>query len=149
MNYFDPFEQMRKMQKRMMGFWGAPGQEFDLGKGSEIHNREPLIDIRDEGKKIKIVAEMPGVNKKDIDLELGENSINISAESKTGMEEKDKEKGIYYSERSVQSFSRTIPLPTEIKSESAEAELKNGILEISLDKKKIEKKNNSKRLEVK
>ncbi len=145
-DFFDPFQRMKKMQEKRMNWLG----DFPvLDSPSEARIREPLIDIRDEGNKLKIVAEMPGVDKKDIEIDLGDNSISISAASKTDTEEKDAEKGSYYSERSFQSFSRTIPLPAEIKRDGAEAELKNGILEITLEKKHPEERKGNKRLEVK
>ena len=143
--FMGPFERIRRMQQdKGSGFRDFPGTGI---QGREII--EPLIDIVDEGKKLRIVAEMPCVEKKDIYIELDKNSISISAEIRACAEEEDREKEHYYSERSYQSFSRTVPLPAEVKKEGAEAGLKNGILEITLEKKHPEEGRGSTRLEVK
>ena len=93
----------------------------------------PAIDVVDEGNAIKVVADMPGVDKKDISVKVDRDTIEISAERKEAKE--DKKKDYYYCERSYSSYKRVFRLPEEIDPESADAEYKNGVLYITLKKK--------------
>ena len=95
--------------------------------------REPLIDVVDEGKQVKVMAEIPGVEKKDISIDVTEDSIAISAEQKKEREEKSK--GYYYHERGFQKFFRKIALPSEVIPNKSKAEFRDGILTVVLDKK--------------
>jgi HSP20 family protein len=77
-------------------------------------------------------AEVPGVEKKDIDVSVTGNSVTIKGETKR--EEKE-EKGEYYrSEISRAAFSRTLALPAQVDPERANASFKDGVLEITLPK---------------
>ncbi|MEM2922510.1 MAG: archaeal heat shock protein Hsp20 [Candidatus Bathyarchaeia archaeon] len=84
--------------------------------------REPLIDTIDEDDQIKVVAEVPGVEKDDINLEYAENSLIISV---------DTEKRKYYKE---------VELPEQVDPETAKASYRNGVLEITVKKKKVKPK---------
>lgn len=129
---FDPFRHMKRVRKRMHSFFNFP--ETDFGRAS----REPLIDIRDKNEELEVLAELPGVEKKDIKINVLEDSLVLNAESKA--EEEEKKKGYYYHERSYNSFSRSIPLPEDVIPNKAKAEFKNGILTLTLSKKHPEKK---------
>ena len=95
--------------------------------------RIPAIDVRDTGKDIVISAEMPGIRKEDVEIEVGENSVVIKGESKE--EEEKKEDNFYHKERRYAQFHREIPLPEEVVGSEAKASMKNGVLEITLPKK--------------
>jgi HSP20 family protein len=96
--------------------------------------RQPLVDVVDRGKEIIVSAELPGVDKKDIQLSVEEDSVSIKAERKAEVEEAREEEGYYFRERSYASYSRRVPLPAEVIPEKAAAEFKNGILTVSLPK---------------
>ncbi|MCX7747403.1 MAG: Hsp20/alpha crystallin family protein, partial [Clostridia bacterium] len=81
---------------------------------------------------VVVKAEIPGITKEDLNVYVDENSIRLSGQSKRDNEYKDE--NIYRTERYYGSFSRTIPLPVEIKSEQAKAEYKDGILSITVPK---------------
>ncbi|KON27392.1 hypothetical protein AC481_05055 [miscellaneous Crenarchaeota group archaeon SMTZ-80] len=86
-------------------------------RGLEVKaEREPLVDTFDENGTVKIVAEVPGIEKKDINLELTENSLIISV---------DTEKRKYFKE---------VELPTQIEPDSTKALYVNGVLEVTLEK---------------
>ena len=91
------------------------------------------IDMVDTGKKYKITAEMPGVNKKDIEVNITPNNISICGETKT--ESKEKDEGWVRHERSYSTICRTMMFPEEVNPDKADATLKDGILEISVNKK--------------
>ncbi len=92
----------------------------------------PSIDVKENEKEFIIKAELPGVEEKDIDVTVTNDSVTIKGEKKE--EKEDKDKNYYYMERSYGSFSRVIPLKAEIESNKAEARFKNGILDIKIPK---------------
>ncbi|MBP7796306.1 MAG: Hsp20/alpha crystallin family protein [Elusimicrobiales bacterium] len=102
--------------------------------------KNPKIDLKETEKEIIVNAEIPGVDKKDIKLDLNENSLTISYEKKMEKDEKNKG-GWRIIERSYGSFARTIPLPQPVDENSAKATYKDGVLNIVLKKTK-ETKNN-------
>ena len=102
----------------------------------------PKIDVIDREDEIFVRAELPGVDKKDIDISMTDNSITIKGE--TRKEEKE-EKGDYYRcETSHGTYTRTLSLPAEVNSEKTKAVLKDGILELTLPKREHAKRRNIK-----
>jgi HSP20 family protein len=92
----------------------------------------PSIDVSETGKAIKVTAELPGMEEKDISVTLDEDYLIISGERK---EEKKEEKEEYYHrEMSYGSFQRAIPLSTKVDAAKTEASFKNGVLKVSLPK---------------
>ena len=83
---------------------------------------EPFTDILEEDDKIKVIIDMPGVEKEDIKVEATEKTITVSAE------------------RGERKYYRKIDLPKEVIPETARAQYKNGVLTITLEKKEKEKK---------
>lgn len=97
-----------------------------------FNGRLPKVDVIDREAEIEITAEIPGVDKKDLDISVGSDSLTLKGS--TRREEKE-EKGDYYRrELSVGSFSRTIPLPTQVDASKTKANIKDGLLRIVLPK---------------
>jgi len=92
----------------------------------------PKIDIKDKKDSIEVRAELPGIKEEDIEVEISDGVMTISGEKKEGKEEKDE--GYYYRESHSGSFTRSFNLPSDVKEDGAEAEMKNGILFINLPK---------------
>jgi HSP20 family protein len=92
----------------------------------------PVIDVTDTGTEIKVAAELPGLEEKDIEVSLTGDSLTIKGEKKEEKEEKGK--SYYRMERSYGSFARTIPLSFEVQTEKVEARFKKGVLTITLPK---------------
>ena len=88
----------------------------------------PRIDVIEHDKEFIVKAELPGMEEKDIELKLSEDSLFIKGEKKIEKEE------YYYMERSYGSFTRTISLPSRIETGKVEAKFHNGILSITLPK---------------
>ena len=104
-------------------------------------------DIRDEGEKYVMEAELPGFTKEDIKLEINRSYLVLTAEHKNEKDEKD-DKGKYIRrERSYGSYTRSIDI-TGVDTENISAEYKDGILKIDLPKKASEEPP-VKRLEIK
>lgn len=89
-------------------------------------------DVIDEGDKLIVKVDIPGVKKKDIELNVTDNSVEISAEHKE--EEQEKRKNFLRKERSEVSYYRTLPLPEKVISSKAKATLTDGVLNISIPK---------------
>lgn len=92
----------------------------------------PRVDIYQTENDVVVKVEIPGVSKEDLNLYIDENTIRLSGQTKR--EEELRDEDIYRSERFYGKFSRTIPLPVEVKSEQAKAEYKDGILSITIPK---------------
>jgi HSP20 family protein len=117
------FEEFFEPSRRRRRWWPKP---------SEATVVVPNIDVYDRKTEVVVKAELPGVEKNDIDLTITKDSITLKGEIKR--DEEVKEENYYSAERSFGSFMRTIAIPVEIDSEKSKASFKNGILEIVLPK---------------
>ncbi len=89
-------------------------------------------DIIDEGNNLVVKVDLPGVKKKDIKLDVTDNSLEVSAEHKE--EEEEKRKNFLRKERSEVSYYRTLPLPEKVVAGKAKAKLIDGVLNITIPK---------------
>jgi HSP20 family protein len=89
-------------------------------------------DVVDEGDKYVIKAEIPGVKKDEIKLNVFDNSVEISAQHKE--QEEEKKKNYLRKERSEISYYRTLPLPEKVVSDKTSAKLTDGVLNITIPK---------------
>ncbi len=132
-----PFDEMEQMlDKYFSQGWMRPFRmdwpEFAHLK-PPFEGKTPSVDIIERDAEIVVKAELPGVDKDDIDISVTERSVSIKGS--TSHEEKE-EKGDYYrSEISRGSFARSLPLPAEVDESKARASFKDGILELTLPKK--------------
>ena len=94
--------------------------------------KQPRVDVLDLGDALEVVADMPGVQKEDIEINLTPERIRISAESSTETERKDE---YVYRERGYASYRRVLDLPADVLPDKAEATFKNGVLEVTIPKK--------------
>lgn len=108
--------------------------------------QEATCDVMDEGNQFKVKMNVPGVTKKDVNLNVTDNSVEISAEHKEESEEK--KKNFLRKERSQVSYYRTLPLPDNVVSGKAKAKLIDGVLEVTLPKSKPVKPQKKKSIKV-
>lgn len=92
----------------------------------------PRVDVTESEKEIRVAAELPGIDEKDIDVSVTRDTLTIKGEKKEEKEEDGKD--YYRMERSYGSFCRTIPLPAEVETEKIAASYKKGILNIKIPK---------------
>ena len=92
----------------------------------------PRVDVRETDKEIKVTAELPGLDEKDIEVSLSSDSLTIRGEKQE--ESEDKGKDYYRSERRYGSFHRVVPLSAEVDEEKVKADFKKGVLKIKLPK---------------
>jgi HSP20 family protein len=141
---WDDFRRFEEMMNRMFeNFWGRSTSRRLLSSGERgaivpAENREPFIDLIESDKEIKATAEMPGLEKQDININVTEDRLEISAETKH--EEKKEEKGYIYRERRSGSYYRAISLPSPVDPDKSNATYKDGILEIKMPKTEVKKK---------
>jgi HSP20 family protein len=133
-----PFEEMDRLFDRLTGFgprWMHPlGWQWPSGlEGEEGPTyRMPRIDVVDRDDAVMVRAELPGVEKKDLDVSVREDTLTIRAT--THREEKE-EKGEYHrSEITHGEFLRSLTLPAAVDGTKAKASLKDGLLELTLPK---------------
>lgn len=122
--WFDDFR--REFGSR---FWGpAPTWESTTA----LRTRAPLVDLLDEDKAFLVRAELPGVNKGDLDIRVTSDRIELSAETRRETEER--EKDFFYRERAYGAFRRILAFPAEVIPDTAEASLKDGVFEVRVPK---------------
>ena len=130
---WDPFEEIRRTQERLNQLFEdfMPSEEWGGGKVFT-----PAVDIKDEDDKLVVTTDLPGINKEDVNINLKEDMLEISA--KSGKEQEKEEEGYIRKERSYTRFYRAVRLPTSVKEEGSTAKMENGVLTIALPKMKLE-----------
>ncbi len=128
---WDPFDEIRRMQsymEQMFRTFPAPESRFGTGTFS------PLTDVAEEDDKVIVTTDLPGVDRENIELDLRDNVLVVSAGK--GKEEETEKEGYLRKERSFMRYYREIPLPDGVTEEGASAQLKNGVLTVTLPKTK-------------
>ncbi len=101
-------------------------------EAAPFQGRTPSVNVIDRDKEIIVKAELPGVEKDDLDISLTQNTVTIKGT--TSHEEKE-EKGDYYRcEMTSGSYARTLSLPADVDDSKAKAKFKNGVLKLTLPK---------------
>ncbi|HDD70762.1 MAG TPA: Hsp20/alpha crystallin family protein [Candidatus Woesearchaeota archaeon] len=129
---WDPFEQINKFRKEMEKTFEDFWNRGKAALATKEDFREPAIDIKDKKKEIEVIAELPGVDKKDIKINIEEDRVEISAETKKEKEEK--KKGFYRKEISTGKFYRAFSLPAIVDPNKAKAKFTNGVLKLDIPK---------------
>ncbi len=143
----DDFRRFEELMNRMFedfgNIWKAQrGRHLPMLLPSETDlvtdHKRPYIDIVETDKEIVATAEMPGLDKKDISINLTNDRLEISADTKH--EEEKKEKDYIYKEIRSGNYYRSISLSSPIDASNAKASYNNGILEIKMPKTEVKKK---------
>lgn len=95
----------------------------------------PRVDVGASDKEYSVSIEIPGVDQKDIKLEILDNSLIVRGEKK--QEKEEKEKNFYRMERSYGAFQRILALPDDANQDEVQATFKNGVLTVSMPKKPL------------
>ncbi len=129
-----PFSEIDSLQREMNSLFDSlvPTAADRLSSGFV-----PAAEMEETPEAILLKLEVPGMDAKDIDIQVSAESIAISGERKS--ETKTEEKGVTRSEFRYGSFSRVIPLPARVQNTNVNAEYKDGILNITLPKAEEEK----------
>ncbi|RMH62894.1 MAG: Hsp20/alpha crystallin family protein [Zetaproteobacteria bacterium] len=129
---WSPWKELEDMQRSLTRLLDS-----DASANSERGTWLPAVDVRETTDALLIQAELPGIDKKDVRIELHEGRLTISGERK--YEKEVNEENVYRIERAYGRFSRSFSLPRDIDTDAAEATMNNGVLEIRLPKKETAK----------
>src|ERR1051325_11860618 len=143
-----PFALMRRFSEQLDNLFA----DFGLGRGvmAPIERGtnlaqglwSPQVEMFERGKNLVVRADLPGLSKDDVNVEVADNGITIEGERKH--ENKEKGEGYYRSERTYGKFYRRLPLPDGVRAEDAQATFDNGVLEITMPTAKREQKKSRK-----
>jgi HSP20 family protein len=141
----EPLSRLRSEVDRLFEDFPARWPSFQFGRLAPAMPL-PAVEMTETDKAYKLSVEVPGMDAADIEVSVHDNNLIISGEKKEEREEK--EKGYSYSERSYGAFERRIELPDGADSENIKAEVRKGVLRITLskDQKAVA---NKRRIEVK
>jgi HSP20 family protein len=137
-----------RMEQLFSRDWLHPQFDSLLGHTKEQHlgmpfeGRSPKVDLIDNDNEVIIRAELPGIDKENIDVSMNENQVTIKGS--THEEINEKKDDYYHTEISSGSFCRTMSLPCEVNIDETTSKFKDGLLELNMPK--IEK---SKRKSIK
>lgn len=133
-----PFQEIntlrREMDRLFDGLTLDSNAVFPNGFGNGL---TPAIEVHELPEAIELKAEIPGLDAKDLDIQVSAEAVSITGERKS--ETKTEEKGVIRSEFRYGKFSRVIPLPARVQNDKVQAEYKDGILMLTLPKMEVEK----------
>ncbi len=148
-----PFEALRKEVDRLFedfgdDFWRRPFRSLAAFERTlpKKFAAAPAVDVAESDKAYEITAELPGMDEKNIEVNLTNGGITIRGEKKEETEEKKKD--YYVSERRYGSFERYFALPEGVDADKIGATFKNGVLKVTLPK-TVEAQKPAKKIEVK
>jgi HSP20 family protein len=118
---------------------------LDVGGQGQV-NLVPSIDVSETDKAIAITAEMPGLERKDVEISVEDDVLTIRGEKKVESEQDDKNKNYHLTERSYGVFYRVLQLPPGVDPSKIQATMSNGVLKITIPK---PARSEAKKIEVK
>src|SRR5271163_2413477 len=132
---FEPFREFSTLQDRINRVFresyghGPAGQDESLTTSSFA----PAVDVYEDEHTVTLKIEVPGIDEKDIDVRLENNTLTVHGERK--IEKEEKEENYRRVERQYGSFTRSFTLPTTVDAEKVSANYDKGVLKIALAKK--------------
>jgi HSP20 family protein len=127
---WDPFRDLYALQNRMNRLFEEQygGREEALTTGAFV----PPVDIYEDEHSIQLKLELPGIEEKDLDIKVENNTLTVSGERK--FEKEEKEENFHRVERHYGSFSRSFTLPNTVNTDNINASYENGVLKIWMGK---------------
>ncbi|WP_449045887.1 Hsp20/alpha crystallin family protein [Paracoccus versutus] len=128
----DPFLSLHREVNRLFDdmFRGFGAGLPSLGAAPAFRGGWPSVEISDSEKEIRVTAEVPGLEEKDIEVLLDDGVLTLKGEKRSEVEDKDRQ----FSERFYGRFERRIPLGAEIREDEVDAHFRNGVLTVTLPK---------------
>jgi HSP20 family protein len=128
---WDPFREVVSMQDRLNSLFRAmnDGGESPLTTASFV----PAVDIYEDTQKVVLKLEVPGIEEKDLDVRVENNTLTVKGERK--FEKEEKEENFHRIERRYGSFYRAFTLPSTVNTENVQASYNAGVLKLELAKK--------------
>lgn len=144
----NPFEMMwdlsRQMDRMMSSIFRGFGSDLFGSSSPSLSYRgsdeststptlwSPRIDVEQRGDALLVRADLPGVRKEDVTIDLSEEGLAIAGERREEREEGSQEQGFRSIERSYGRFYRMVPLPKGVKTEELKAQMTDGVLQITI-----------------
>jgi len=126
----DPFHAFHRDIDRMFEDFGRSWRLPSIAERETLLS--PAIDVSETDDAIEVSAELPGIDEKDIEVEVADNLLTIKGEKKS--EKKEKKKDYHLVERSYGSFQRSVPLPYEVNPDKVTAKFTKGVLKVTMPK---------------
>jgi HSP20 family protein len=127
---WDPFREVVALQNRMNSlFRDLNENESPVTTASFV----PAVDIYEDDKKVMLKLEVPGMEQKDLDVSIENNTLTVKGERK--FEKEEKEENFHRIERRYGSFFRAFTLPSTVNTENVQASYNAGVLKLELAKK--------------
>jgi HSP20 family protein len=131
---WEPFREADSLRREMNRLFDELMPAMRSGNGLTF---APAAEIEETPEAVHLKLELPGMDAKDLDVQVSAEAVSISGERKS--ETKTEENGIFRSEFRYGRFDRVIPLPSRVDNQKVEAEYKDGILRLTLPKVEEEK----------
>jgi HSP20 family protein len=133
----NPFDMLRRLDEDVdrlfQQIWGG-GRSLMRGRGADMQSMwVPQVEVREEGGKLHVCADLPGLKKEDVKLSLDGDQLILQGERQSSREEGEQGGSFYHSERSYGSFYRSIPLPEGVDPQTAQADFKDGVLDVTFE----------------
>lgn len=130
---WNPWREMTTLEDRINRLLGESFFPMTkLSNGSSMGNWRPVVDVYDNGDTIVIKAELPGVNKRDIEVDLKDHVLTLKGER--SYENEVKGENYYRKERAFGKFNRSFSLPADVDTEKIKADFSDGVLKIDIPK---------------
>jgi HSP20 family protein len=147
----DPFASFRREMDRLFDDFFAPAEGRSFAPAAQGQAQAqgmimPSLDVHETEQAYVVSAELPGIDPKDVEINLDDNALTLRGEKRSERNEEDG--GRRYTERSYGRFERTIPFGAEVDADRVEASFENGVLKVTLPK-NTQAKDKSRRIEIK
>ncbi len=130
---WEPFREFATLQDRMNRLFRESFNETGRDESLTTSSFAPAVDVYEDDHKVTLKIEVPGIDEKDIDVQVENNTLTVHGERK--IEKDEKEENYRRVERQYGSFTRTFALPPTVDSEHVSANYDKGVLSITLPKK--------------
>ena len=128
-SFRNPWHELDQLTSRLGNVFGG-----DFPAPANGGNWLPAVNVEERGDELVLTAEVPGMTRDDIDIELENNVLTISGEKSHEAEEKDEDKRYHVWERRYGSFQRSFTLPRTVRPEDIAADYSDGILTVRMPK---------------
>ena len=130
---FEPFREVATLQDRMNRLFRDTFNQASGDESLTTSTFAPAVDVYEDEHNVTLKIEVPGIDEKDVDVRIENNTLTVHGERK--IEKEEKEENYRRVERHYGAFTRTFTLPTTVDSENVAANYDKGVLKISLPKK--------------
>ena len=130
---WEPFREFATLQDRMNRLFRDSYNEGGRDESLSASSFAPAVDVYEDEHKVTLKIEVPGIEEKDIDVRIENNTLTVQGDRK--IEKEEKEENYRRVERQYGSFTRTFTLPNTVDAEKVSATYDKGVLKIALPKK--------------